>query len=73
MTSSKKPASKKPAPPPSADEPAASSTAKGPFKQKLNKPEPWSFGGRNGRGNLGGGGKVQPDAERRAGKSRKVH
>ncbi len=46
---------------------------KGAFKQKMRKPEPWSFGGRNGRGNVNGGGQVQPDAERRAGKSRKVH
>jgi hypothetical protein len=73
MTSTKKPASTKPAAETASDDAAPETTKQGAFKQKLRKPEPWSFGGRGGRGNAGGGGKVQPDAERRAGKSRKVH
>lgn len=46
---------------------------KGPFKQPLQKPQPWSFGGRGPRDGHGDGVKAQPDAERLAGKSRKVH
>lgn len=46
---------------------------KGPFKQALQKPQPWSFGGRDLRADRGEGNKAQPDAERLAGKSRKVH
>lgn len=46
---------------------------KGIFKQPLHKPQPWSFGGRGGRGPNDEGVKAQPDAERLAGKSRKVH
>lgn len=53
--------------------PAASPAKKGPFKQPLQKPQPWSFGGRGPRDGHGGGVKAQPDAERLAGKSRKVH
>lgn len=47
--------------------------AKGIFKQPLQKPQPWSFGGRGDRGPHDEGVKAQPDAERLAGKSRKVH
>lgn len=46
---------------------------KGPFKQALQKPQPWSFGGRDLRADRGEGNRAQPDAERLAGKSRKVH
>lgn len=46
---------------------------KGPFKQPLQKPQPWSFGGRDLRADRGEGNRAQPDAERLAGKSRKVH
>ncbi|MFA5938467.1 MAG: hypothetical protein WC809_03835 [Sinimarinibacterium sp.] len=46
---------------------------KGIFKQPLQKPQPWSFGGRGDRGPQDDGVKAQPDAERLAGKSRKVH
>lgn len=45
---------------------------KGIFKQPLQKPQPWSFGGRGAR-TQDEGAKAQPDAERLAGKSRKVH
>lgn len=45
---------------------------KGIFKQPLQKPQPWSFGGRGARAQDEGA-KAQPDAERLAGKSRKVH
>ncbi len=53
--------------------PAAKPEPKGPFKQPLQKPQPWSFGGRGPRADRGEGTKAQPDAERLAGKSRKVH
>lgn len=33
----------------------------------------WTFGGRDANGDVYGGDKPQKDAERRAGKSRKVH
>lgn len=51
-------------------EPAKKKSA---IKQPLSKPQPWSFGGRGPRNGPGGGVKAQPDAERLAGKSRKVH
>lgn len=59
--------------PPKSAEASAPHTGKGPFKQALQKPEPWSFGGRGPRSGAGGSNRPQPDAERRAGKSRKVH
>ncbi len=44
------------------------------FKQPLLKPEPWQFGGRPASEHPSDeGAKAQPDAERLAGKSRKVH
>lgn len=46
---------------------------RGIFKQPLSKPEPWRFGGRGPRASTDGDGKPQKDAERRGGKSRKVH
>ncbi|MFP5306347.1 MAG: hypothetical protein ACLGI7_11060 [Gammaproteobacteria bacterium] len=64
---------KKPAPqsqPESEKKPPAKRSA---IKQPLQKPEPWRFGGRGPQGSYGGGAKASPDAERRAGKSRKVH
>lgn len=59
---------------PKASDPAKKSAAskKGIFKQPLQKPQPWSFGGRGAR-TQDEGAKAQPDAERLAGKSRKVH
>lgn len=51
----------------------ASAPKKGPFKQPLQKPQPWTFGGRGPRADRGEGNKASPDAERLAGKSRKVH
>lgn len=56
-------------PPPAAEVPPKH----GIFKQPLSKPEPWRFGGRGPRSAAGGDGKPQKDAERRGGKSRKVH
>lgn len=61
MSEKKKPSAKK------------SAAKKGVFKQPLQKPAPWSFGGRTAQAHGTGGAKAQPDAERRAGKSRKVH
>jgi hypothetical protein len=52
---------------------AAPAKKKSAIKQPLQKPQPWSFGGRGPRGEHGGGVKAQADAERLAGKSRKVH
>lgn len=44
------------------------------IKQPLVKPEPWQFGGRSPTDHpTDEGAKAQPDAERLAGKSRKVH
>lgn len=62
---------------PKGSDPAKKSAApkgsnKGIFKQPLQKPQPWSFGGRGERQHDEGA-KAQPDAERLAGKSRKVH
>ncbi len=52
---------------------SAAPAKKSAIKQPLQKPQPWSFGGRGPRGEHGGGVKAQADAERLAGKSRKVH
>jgi hypothetical protein len=60
---------KNPPKPSKSAEPAKKSA----IKQPLSKPQPWSFGGRGPRDGHGGGVKAQPDAERLAGKSRKVH
>ncbi len=43
------------------------------IKQTLQKPQPWSFGGRGGPKGQDPGAKASVDAERLAGKSRKVH
>jgi len=43
------------------------------YKQPLHKPEPWQFGGRLWHEHGFNDAKAQPDAERLAGKSRKVH
>jgi len=43
------------------------------IKLPAQKPQPWSFGGRGPRFGSGGDAKARPDAERLAGKSRKVH
>ncbi|MEQ1439200.1 hypothetical protein AAG565_07535 [Fontimonas sp. SYSU GA230001] len=56
----------------SAAAPQKKGPTKGIFKQPLQKPQPWSFGGRGVRPQDEGA-KAQPDAERLAGKSRKVH
>ncbi|SFF25438.1 hypothetical protein SAMN04488120_101199 [Fontimonas thermophila] len=53
--------------------PKKTAPKKGPFKQALQKPQPWRFGGQALRADRGAGIKAQPDAERLAGKSRKVH
>lgn len=54
-------------------EPIAEAPKRGIFKQPLTKPQPWQFGGRGARTDVTGGDKPAPDAERRGGKSRKVH
>jgi hypothetical protein len=59
--------------PPKTAEPTEPAKKKSAIKQPLAKPQPWSFGGRGPRDGHGGGVKAQPDAERLAGKSRKVH
>ena len=73
MTS--KPRKPKPdVPPVTEDQPADTGPAKPKlFKQPLTKPQPWQFGGRGPKGSGDGGSKPQKDAERRGGKSRKVH
>lgn len=59
-------------PAPAGDEQVAEKPAL--FKQPLVKPEPWHFGGRPPEPHEDPHGvKAQPDAERLAGKSRKVH
>lgn len=70
MTAKKQPPAK---PKPAASNKPAAPQKKGIFSQPLNKPQPWSFGGRGARGPHDEGAKAQPDAERLAGKSRKVH
>ncbi|QHS10592.1 hypothetical protein [Sinimarinibacterium sp. NLF-5-8] len=52
------------------EKPSAKKTA---IKQTLQKPQPWSFGGRAPKGAGGAAVKASKDAERLAGKSRKVH
>jgi hypothetical protein len=59
--------------PPKAAKPTEKSQKKSAFKQPLQKPQPWTFGGRGPRDDHGGGVKASADAERLAGKSRKVH
>lgn len=59
--------------PPKSAKPAESPKKKSAFKQPLQKPQPWTFGGRGPRGDQSGGAKASADAERLAGKSRKVH
>ncbi|MES0874959.1 hypothetical protein [Sinimarinibacterium thermocellulolyticum] len=56
--------------PPQSTKPAPKKSA---FKQPLSKPQPWRFGGRGPRDTHAGGVKARADAERLAGKSRKVH
>ena len=56
-----------------ASSPEPETMSVGLVKQPLQKPEPWHFGGRQHQGHEREHVKAQPDAERLAGKSRKVH
>lgn len=57
---------------PKSTQPAAPAKKRA-FKQSLQKPQPWRFGGRGPRDQQGGSARTRADAERLAGKSRKVH